>query len=267
MVDQNTELNNILNILNAPISLVGRGQTTAQKKQEEAISFLRSYSRKQVVAKLSTNIIKNKNRQEIYSKAERNTPKYYINKNVIYNARIYIEPEATCASFSTWEQNCQKHISLLDTFHDSQNKFIKELKNIYKQDYSQLIINFYKYQITKEILQEKLPNVEDEHIMYIICTLTSKSMVDTCIRSLDEKWRFQMALQCAPDWNYCKRLMDSLNYSFVIHNVNDNRITIYNASYMNVKRYIIFKFYSIKLLVLFQIKISDVPNPRPTTIL
>lgn len=259
-MENNSIINKLLNNINLPNKPIINDKTI-----ETANEFLDGYIQSKQLE--SSSIFKKPNFNTSVEEDQAIEAIYYDlslrlpseGENSITNAIDYIKmDEGTVESYDTWDLKICTQMSIKDIFERSIHYKIKLIQRKFKNLYSLLLINTYKFEFIKEILSVFCPEYdEDEELVYQIIILTVSSLKDKCIMSEADHYEFQESLRMPPNWSFCKNLFNSLKVHFILQNKNNNEITLYNKDNLNPKVKIILDFYSIDLIILRHASFDD----------
>lgn len=247
-----TTINNILstlkvqNTLNKPIHY-------EHNTIKDALSFLQAYkpsvenSTLAIFSKNAINASMIDTVHAIYKHASYDLP---ILENSIIDAKEYYQPGDYVESYSQWKHTASVLFSIHDAFYNYKTPNLEKLRKKFNFKFLFLLTNSYKFIMMKELLLKLHIFITDDDLIFKLCLLTCTSMGSEGIVTPNEFYSFQEELKAAPDWEFCKSLMYSYNLAFIVHNINNDKMTIYNKSAMTSQYYILFEFHHLKLLIL-----------------
>lgn len=177
--------------------------------------------------------------------------KFIKNKTpMILNMEYNLTPKGLCIPlYSEMELNIDEYYNKIKyiTLSSIDFKDNDDHKDTFKYLYPMILINYYKFLVTRELLPKS--KNDPINVMNILIKLTSLS----CSRSRSlilpidsprEHVNFQSNLMLPFDWSFCEELINFFEYSFVIINANDNSTICYKPNYIREKKYVIIKYKS-----------------------
>uniref|UniRef100_A0AAU8GE56 Uncharacterized protein n=1 Tax=Faxonius propinquus nudivirus TaxID=3139431 RepID=A0AAU8GE56_9VIRU len=243
----NSQLSNLLSSISA-------GCIVNKDKELQLIDFLTELnankeitSNKNIIACEDINTTE-LDLQKIIKSVSEQIPQFYNESNVYLNVVIPYEP--TVPSARDYLQTRNQHISLFECFSKTIEKYLLNLQTIFHNIYPFLLINHYKYILTKDILKED--SIYDEiKLIQAIIVLTVKSA--SINPDINNHFEIQEALKAPPDWYYIRTLMKFRPFKMIVQNMNDYKIHAYNLKNCIFRKYVIFRFYDINNILLHSI--------------
>ena len=136
--------------------------------------------------------------------------------------------------------NKSKNISLSSI--DNSEIYIKQFKFLHPL----IFINYYKFLVVQELMPRELK--KNEHVIKTLLRLTTLSCcsmstpTDTMTMNTPQYHAmFQQNLMFSFNWNFLEQMIKYFEYSFIIHNVNENTRICYNSRHlmMTTNKYVV----------------------------